>query len=142
MREVIPGILWIGNAGDACNVPCILGLGITAVIDLALEGPPQKYPREMVYCRFPLLDGSGNATAVLRGAIDVLALFISVSVPTLVFCGAGMSRSPAVVAAALGKVRNEPPRDVLRDILLATSHDVSPALWQEIESAATDQMKD
>jgi hypothetical protein len=60
MREVIPDRLWIGNALDSRDVTGVLGLGITTVIDLAIEEPPIQFPRDVVYCRLPLIDGSGN----------------------------------------------------------------------------------
>jgi protein-tyrosine phosphatase len=79
----------------------VLGLGVTAVIDLAIEEPPIQFPRDIAYCRFPLIDGSGNQPAILRAAIETTATFIASGTPTLVACGAGMSRSPAIVAAAM-----------------------------------------
>ena len=89
MREIIPTRLWIGNAMDARNVTGVLGLGIAAVVDLAIEEPPIQFPRDVVYCRFPLIDGTGNQPAVLRVAIDTVAYFIASRTPTLVACGAG-----------------------------------------------------
>src|SRR5262249_26770590 len=74
------------------------------LIDLALEEPPVPLTRELVYCRFPLLDGAGNSPWLLRAALDTTAALLASRVPTLVFCGAGMSRSPAVAAAALAIV--------------------------------------
>ena len=61
MREIIPNLVWIGNAQDGRNVEAVLRLGIEAVIDLAIEEPPLVFPRETIYCRFPLIDGAGNA---------------------------------------------------------------------------------
>ncbi len=54
MREVIPGVFWIGNAHDARDVKRVLARGIAVVIDLAIEEPPIQFPRDIVYCRFPL----------------------------------------------------------------------------------------
>ena len=70
MREIIPTRLWIGNAMDARNVTGVLGLGVSAIVDLAIEEPPIQFPRDVVYCRFPLIDGVGNQPTVLRVAID------------------------------------------------------------------------
>lgn len=66
MREVIVNRLWIGNALDARDVSGVLRLGIEAVVDLAIEEPPIQYPRDLVYCRFPLVDGAENSPSVLR----------------------------------------------------------------------------
>ena len=45
MREIIPTRLWIGNATDARNFTGVLGLGIAAIVDLAVEEPPIQFSR-------------------------------------------------------------------------------------------------
>ena len=132
MREVIPGRLWIGNAFDARDVKGVLGLGVTAVIDLAIEEPPIQFPRDIVYCRFPLIDGSGNQTAILRAAIETLATFITSGTATLVACSAGMSRSPAIVAAAMARLEGNALATALGKLTMNQPHDVSPSLLAEI----------
>jgi hypothetical protein len=133
MRPITPELLWIGNALDVRDIKTVLSLGIRAVIDLAASEPPVQYPRDIVYCRLPLNDGPGNDPAILRLAVQSTAEFIKARVPTLVACSAGMSRSPAVVAAAIALVENEAPDDMLRRIALAGPHDVAPGLWGEIK---------
>ena len=64
MREVIDQ-LWIGNAIDARDVTGVLGFGVAAIVDLAIEEPPIQYPRDVVYCRFSLIDGSGSMKGML-----------------------------------------------------------------------------
>jgi protein-tyrosine phosphatase len=59
-----------------------------------------------------------------------MKLMLKNQVPTLVYCGAGMSRSPAVVAAALSIVQGGCPEEKLREIVAGQSHDVSPQLWE------------
>ncbi|MCA9176466.1 MAG: hypothetical protein KDB14_18390 [Planctomycetales bacterium] len=103
MRAIVPGVLWVGNALEARDVAGVLAAGISVVIDLAIEEPPIQFPRDVAYCRFPLLDGAGNGDAVLRSAIDTAAHLIAASQPTLVACSAGVSRSPAIASAALAK---------------------------------------
>ena len=132
MREVIPEKLWIGNALDARDVTGVLGLGVTAVIDLAIEEPPIQFPRDIAYCRFPLIDGSGNQPAILRAAIETTATFIASRTPTLVACGAGMSRSPAIVAAAKATLEGGTLADALGKLTAGQPHDVSPSLLVEI----------
>jgi protein-tyrosine phosphatase len=132
VREVIPEKLWIGNAIDARNVTGVLGLGIAAIVDLAMEELPIQYPRDVTYCRFPLIDGTGNQPAVLRAAIETTATFIASGTPTLVACGAGMSRSPAVVAAAMTKMHGGTVADTLEKLTTGRPHDVSPSLLTEI----------
>ena len=46
-----------------------------------------------------------------------------------------MSRSPAVVAAALVKVRGGSLESTLEDVARSGPHDVAPALWVSIEAA-------
>ena len=66
MREVIPTKLWIGNALDARDIRSVLDCGIAVIIDLAIEEPPVQFPRDIVYCRFPLIDGAGNEAAIRK----------------------------------------------------------------------------
>ncbi len=132
MREVIPGRLWVGNTGEVRNPRCLHDLGICAVVDLAAEEPVVQAPRHMVYCRFPLLDGPGNDTALVRLSVHTTASLIGAGIPTLVACGAGMSRALAVVAAALAVERNSPPDELLLQITREAPHDVSPGLWSSV----------
>lgn len=132
MREVIPEKLWIGNALDARDVTGVLGLGIAAIVDLAIEEPPIQFPRDVAYCRFPLMDGSGNQMAILRAAIETTATFIDSGTPTLVACSAGMSRSPAIVAAAIAMTEEVELVDVLGKLTAEQPHDVSPGLLAEL----------
>jgi hypothetical protein len=139
MRIIVPDLLWIGTAVDACNIKAVLDLGITAVVDLAIEEKPVIYPREIVCCRIPMVDGGGNPSHILRLALDTVATLLRYSVPTLVACGGGMSRSPAIVAAALALVRGTLPEAMLEEIAKHGAHDVVPGLWAEIEAIAVEQ---
>jgi hypothetical protein len=132
VREVIPSKLWIGNASDARDIRGVLDCGIAVVIDLAIEELPIQFPRDIVYCRFPLIDGAGNQTAILRAAVETVAHFIASGMPTLVACGAGMSRSPAIVAAAIAKTERITLMDALGKLTAGQPHDVSPGLLQDI----------
>lgn len=134
MREVLPQTLWIGNACDAHDVKGVLDLGISVVIDLALEEPPIIFPREIVYCRLPLLDGDENNPAVLQTAIETVARFIESEVPTLVACSGGMSRSPAIVAAAISKINAISFAEAIEQIAAIGPCDVSPGLWNQIQT--------
>ena len=94
MREIIPSTLWIGNAQDARDIKRVLTAEIRVVIDLAIDEPPILFPRDIVYCRFPLLDGEGNSPAILQAAIETMTTFVAAGHRTLVACSGGMSRSP------------------------------------------------
>lgn len=135
MRRILGHDLWLGHAGDARDVPALLDAGITAVVALALDEPPIPYPRDLTSCRFPLLDGAGNPAWLLRSAVATVADLLREGVPTLVLCGAGLSRSPAVAGAALARFRNCAPAEGLSLVTHREPADVSLALWAEILAA-------
>jgi len=132
MRTVSSYSLWIGNAGDMRRVAELIDLGIVAVIDLAANEPATTLPREIVYCRFPLLDGAGNETWLLRAAIETISGLLRDNVPTLVACSAGMSRSPALAAAAIARLSARDPNQCLMECVEGGAADVSPVLWSDI----------
>jgi protein-tyrosine phosphatase len=103
------------------------------VIDLALEERPAQLGREIVYCRFPLIDGPGNPEWLLRVAIDTATQFVRNSVTTLVACSGGMSRSPSIVAAVLSTLHGRDPTECLLEVVRDQPHAVSPALWADVE---------
>ena len=94
MRQILPHSLWLGHARDAQDFKRVFDLGISALVQLAVEEPALQQPRELICCRFPLVDGPGNEIVVLNLAITTLANLLEQKVPTLVTCGAGLSRSP------------------------------------------------
>ena len=110
---VIPTKLRIGNAVDAQDIGGVLGCGIAVIVDLAIEEPSIQFPRDIGHCRFPLIDGAGNQPAIVRAAIETVANFVSSGTPTLVACGAGMSRSLAIVAAATTATERITPMEAL-----------------------------
>jgi protein-tyrosine phosphatase len=103
-----------------------------AVINLAAEEPSPTLPRSVIYCHFPLVDGAPDDEVTLRVAIQTVATLLKNHVPTLVYSAAGMSRSPAIVAAALSIVEGGSPEERLRQIVAGHPHDVSPQLWETI----------
>jgi len=88
----------------------------------------------MVYCRFPIMDGVQDDQGTLDAAIQVLVSLLKNQIPTLVYCGAGMSRSPAVAAAALSIVQGGSPEEKLKQIVAGRPHDVSPQLWEAVKN--------
>ncbi len=133
MREILPDKLWIGNAGDGRDPERLLRAGVVAVINLAAEEPSPVLPRGMVYCRFPIMDGAQDDSGALDVAVHTLVSLLKNRVPTLVYCGAGMSRSPAIVAAAMAIVQGVGPEEKLREVVAGHPHDVSPQLWNAVE---------
>ena len=132
MRVIEPYLLWIGNAGDVWRVADLMDAGIRAVVDLATNEPIAALPREIVYCRFPLFDGADNERWLLRAASDTISELLRANVPTLVACSAGMSRSPALAAAAIAKLSGRDPNECLLACVASGPGDVSPALWNDV----------
>ncbi|MCE9548168.1 MAG: dual specificity protein phosphatase family protein [Planctomycetia bacterium] len=134
MHQIKPHALWVGNAGDGRNFPQIFAHGIRAIVQLAIEEPPVQPPRELIYQRFPLLDGEGNGPDVLRLAIDAVARLIEAELPTLVCCGAGMSRSPVIVATALAVAFRADFEQSFQTVVQHFPADISPALLAEVQA--------
>ena len=141
MREIIPGRLWLGHAADVRDPTAVTGAGILAVMDLALEELSPALPRSTVYCRFPIVDGEQGSPQVLRTAIETLVALLKKEIPTLVYCGAGMSRSPAVVAAALSVLQGGSPEEQLRQVVAGHPHDVSSRLWRDVRSVCEEMTR-
>lgn len=127
--------LWIGNAGDVRRVAELIEHGIVAVVDLAANEPVATLPREIVYCRFPLLDGAGNESWLLRAAIETISGLLRDNVPTLVACSAGMSRSPALAAAAIARLESRDLNECLLACVEGGPADISPLLWRDVVEA-------
>lgn len=133
MRQILPYALWIGHAGDGRDFRHILDANIQAVVQLAEEEPTLQLPRDLIYCRFPLVDGPGNDVQLLRLATTTVANLLERHVPTLLCCGAGMSRSPALAAAALSMVYQQEPDEALKQVAEHHPADVLPGLWNEVK---------
>jgi len=134
MRQVPGYALWLGHAGDVRDLAGLHSRGILAVVDLALEEPPVSLTRELVYCRFPLVDGPGNPRWLLAAAVEAVACLVRSNTPMLVYCGAGMSRSPCIAGAAVSRVRGCSPVEALVLVLDSAPADVSPGLWSEVQA--------
>lgn len=136
MRHVPPHALSIGNAGDLQDPSRLCAAEVRAVVDLAANEPlPQLLPRDLTYCRFPLLDGADNDPVVLRLAVRTVAALMAANVPVVVCCSNGMSRSPAIAAAAIGIADRISLEAALVRVASAGTHDVSPALWNDVCAA-------
>jgi hypothetical protein len=135
MRRIGNRPLWVGHAGDIQKVPAILAAGIEAVIELADSDTFATLPRELIRCRFPLADGSGNPSWLLRLAAETLAAMLREGVPVLVCCSAGMSRSICLAAAALALTEGKTLAVSLKEIAVTGPADVSPALLADVSRA-------
>src|SRR5262245_35626731 len=111
MHQILPHSLWIGHAGDACDFRKVFDQSIRALVQVAVEEPAVQPPRELLYCRFPLIDGAGNEVDILQLAVTTVSALLQRHLPTLVACGSGLSRSPAIAAAALALAHQETPEE-------------------------------
>jgi len=134
MRQVLPHLVWLGHAGDGRDFRRLLDARIQAVVQLADEEPVLHLPRELLYCRFPLVDGPGNEAKRLSLALMTVANLVQKRVPTLVCCGAGLSRSPAITAAPISLVYREPADECLKKVAKYPPADVLPGFWNEVKS--------
>src|SRR5262245_35991321 len=132
MRRIPRYPLWLGHAGDVRDVRGLLAAGIVAVVDLAIHDAPASVGRELVYGRFPIVDGLGNPPWLLRAAVEMVAGLIRDDVPTLVGCGVGLSRSPCIAGAAIARVRGCSADEGLAVAVGSSPADVSPGLWAEV----------
>jgi hypothetical protein len=135
VRQIDGYPLWLGNVGDVRNPQALIAMGIGAVIDLTVNEPPASLPHEFVHCRFPLMDGADNPAWLIRAAAETVATLLKADVRTLIYCGAGMSRTPAVAAAGLSIVAGISPTEALARLCATGVADVSPALWADVQAA-------
>ncbi len=135
MRQVLPYALWLGHAGDGRDFRAMLDVGIKAVVQLAAEEPLPQLPRDLVFCHFPLMDGPANDATLLYLATTTVANLLEKRLPVLVYCGGGMSRSPAIAAAALAMVYQEDPDACLKKVAEHHPADVAPGLWHDIKTS-------
>lgn len=133
MNQIPPYPLWIGHLGEGADFRRVFDAGIKALVHLAAEEAPAQPPRELIVCRFPLYDGGGNRSELLALAIRTTATLLEMHLPTLVCCGAGASRAPAIAAAALAVAHGETPEESLKRVVQHHPSDVSPGLWLEIK---------
>lgn len=132
MTRIRPYPLWIGHARDGANTEHIANEGIEALVHVAEEELPVRPLRDLVYCRIPLVDGAGNAPALLELAVSTVASLLAAGVPTIVCCGSGLSRSPAIAAAGLSRAHGNHPEDCLKLVVQHHPSDVSPGLWNDV----------
>jgi hypothetical protein len=132
MRPVPGTRLFLGHIGDARDLRHLLDTGIEAIVDLAANEPPLTPTRELVYLRFPLVDAPGNPPWLLRATVEAVAGLTRADVPTLIYCAAGLSRTPCIAGAALALARGCSPADGLTIVAAAGPSDVAPGLWADV----------
>lgn len=135
MRQILPHHLWLGNAPDVWDLKHVLDRNIKAIVDLAANEKPPTITRDVVYCRVPLIDNAGNPPWLVRLAVHTVASLLRERVNTLVFCSAGMSRSPAIIAGAIAWHTGSELRNALESVVAGAAHDVSPGLIADVQRA-------
>lgn len=92
--------IYLGNSKDAANDFDLAQAGITAVLNVAIDLPcPVR--KGIVSYRVGLYDGPGNPAGMFEAAVVTLGSLIEGDHTVLIHCHAGISRSPAVLAAYL-----------------------------------------
>lgn len=137
MRQIHPHALWLGHVGDVRDWRAVFDAGIQAIVDLAGNEAPAVPPRELIYHRFPLVDGAGNPDWLLKLACRTVADLLSIDIPVLVYCSAGMSRSPAIAAAAIANATQQPLDRALATVRQAGNVDISSGLWTSVSNCVT-----
>ena len=134
MNQIKPYPLWVGHVGDGRAFQELFDKGIRAIVQLAAEEPSIQAPRDFVLYRFPLDDCNGNDPDLLSLAITSVAGLISKNVPTLVCCGAGMSRSPAWSLRS-SLVQHIGLDECLKTVTRHHAADVLPGFWDDVNRA-------
>ncbi|HWE39555.1 MAG TPA: protein tyrosine phosphatase [Isosphaeraceae bacterium] len=135
MDRIPPFPLWVGHAGDGRDVVALFDRGIEAVVQVAVEEEPLRPSRELICLRFPLSDGTGNRAEVVRLALVATSSLLALGVPTLVCCGSGLSRAPALAAGSLAILDGETPESRLIELSRYRRCDVSPGFWGDVVGA-------
>ena len=142
IREVYPDRLCLGNAIDIRDLRLLYENRIAAIVDLAINERPAQPARDTIYFRIPIIDGDGTAIPIIEMAVGCVVMLMEKNVRTIVACSAGMSRSPAIVAAAIAIVTRTSPNDCLAAIASDGPHDVSPILWSHVTTVYNRIRKD
>lgn len=142
MREIQSELLWTGNARDARDARGLIDGGISAIVDLAYEELPAQLPRQLVYCRFPIVDGAGNDPLLLRLALLTTVELLRSGTPAIVACSAGMSRSPMIAICALAVHVDQSPESVLAVVNEKSSFELHGDLWTDVCEIAAELRAD
>ena len=138
MQEIHSDSLWIGHALDIREPRPLFDLGISAVVDVAYDEPSASLPRQLTYCRFPLVDGGGNDKHLLALAVHTTASLLSIGAKTIVACSAGMSRSPTIAAFALEIHLGIAPEEAIARIAELKTLELNPELWGDVFESMSD----
>lgn len=133
MLEIHPDLLWVGSRGDIREPRLLFKIGVEAVVDIAREEEPLALPRELIVCRFPLVDGEGNDSSMLMQAVQITVDLLVNGRPTLVACSAGRSRSPTIAAFALAAYLRQKPESIVSQLSKET-FTINGQLWRDVST--------
>lgn len=128
----------IGSITEAESVEILRvnGFGSALALNTLAKAPPPaieqlKLPFHSQY----LKDGSGNSDRTLRTAVNLLAELAAQHPPVLVYCTAGINRSPVIVAGYIALKNNLSFSAALK--IVATKREVSidRSLLDEVQKA-------
>lgn len=93
--------IFIGNSNDARDIDHLRILGIKSVLNVANDLEDPWFHGDFRNYKVSLRDGEGNQLYQYVLALQVLLTLLSRGEKVLLHCGAGVSRSPGIAAAAL-----------------------------------------
>lgn len=115
-HEIVHGV-YLGNYLAASNYMLLKTLGITHVLNAAIEHPNYFQNRGIVYKYFPLYDHPGqNISQYFAEGFEFIDNVLNNGGKVLVHCHAGISRSTTMLSAYLVRKYNKTPEEVLSHI--------------------------
>ena len=70
--------------------------------------------------------------------METVASLLQSGAPTLLYCGAGMSRTPIIAAAAIARLRGCPMAEAVSVVVRSGPADLSPGLLAEVQAVIAD----
>lgn len=107
---------------------------LAAVVDLAANERPAQLSHDLIYLRIPIVDGNGNPNSTIELAVRSLIMLLDKRLRTVVACSAGMSRAPAIAAAAIAVHTQRSIEECLLHVVAHAPHDVSSTLWSQVRA--------
>jgi hypothetical protein len=115
-HEIVPGI-YLGNFRVASNHTLLRVMGVTHVLNAAIEHPNYFENKGITYKYLPLYDHPGqNIAQHFRDGFEFIDNALQTGGKVLVHCHAGISRSTTMLTSYLMKKYGKTPKEVLTHI--------------------------
>jgi protein-tyrosine phosphatase len=115
-HEIIPGV-YLGNYLVASNYTLLQTMGITHVLNAAVEHPNYFENKGIIYLYLPLSDSPDeDISRFFEEGYNFIDSALQLRGKVLVHCHAGISRSTTMLASYMIKHCNKTAGDVLRHI--------------------------